>query len=156
LLDAYEEYTGQQLCWKKGDVARFKEKGNEFATSVPGANTVGMANVISTDPSDPEYNSSRLHFIGKPLSADPAYKIPSNAHEGALVSNVANPIYGMNSMSVMHDKITEETILGKPGLLQLSIIPSVPINYYGLIGKSIRNIYENPRINNNPTSKSDD
>jgi hypothetical protein len=56
-------------------------------------------------------------------------------------------IPGFNSMSVMHDKITEETFLGKPGLLQLSIVPSIPVNYYGLVGKTIRNIYENPTSN---------
>ena len=33
---------------KHGDVARFKEKGNEFATAVPGALTIGMANTISS------------------------------------------------------------------------------------------------------------
>ena len=63
-------------------------------------------------------------------------------------SRVSNPVKGMNSMSVFHDKFTEDTFLGAPGLLQLTIIPAIPINYYGLIGKEIRNLYEQPKNNN--------
>lgn len=72
----------------------------------------------------------------------------SFAKEGGAVSNLANPVPGMNSMSVFHDKFTQYTFLGAPGLLQLSIVPAIPINYYGLIGKSIRNLYEQPKNNN--------
>jgi len=49
---------------------------------------------------------------------------------------------------VFHDKFTEDTFLGKEGLLELSIIPALPINYYGLIGKEFRNLYEQPKNNN--------
>ena len=87
------------------------------------------------------YKQKRLYLIGQPLSADPdGYKPPNGAYEGAGISNFANPINGMNSMSVFNDKFTEETFLGTPGLLQLSILPAIPINYYGLIGKSLLNM----------------
>ncbi|NBV07284.1 MAG: hypothetical protein EBS06_08660, partial [Proteobacteria bacterium] len=135
-----ENYTGRELTWKPGDVARFKEKGREFETSVPGANTIGMANTI--DLNDPK-DANKLYLIGQPITAYPGYD-PGFAREGGTVSKIANPINGMNSMSVFHDKFTEDTFLGAPGLLQLSIIPAIPINYYGLIGKSIRNLYEQP------------
>jgi hypothetical protein len=144
-----ENYTGHELSWAPGDVARFKEKGNEFATSVPGALTIGMANTIPTDPSDPKYDASRLWLIGQPVTADPKYykNDLTWAHEGGGVSST-NAVPGFNSMSVFHDKFTEETFLGAPGLLQLSIFPAIPINYYGLIGKSIRSLYEKPANNN--------
>ncbi len=51
-------------------------------------------------------------------------------------------------MSVFHDKFTEDTFLGAEGLLELSILPALPINYYGLIGKSIRNLYDKPASSN--------
>jgi len=141
-----ENYTGQELSWKPGDVARFKEKGNEFATSVPGALTIGMANVIPTDPSDPKYNPERLKYIGQPITVDQDYYNNQLkwANEGGGVSST-NVIPGFNSMSVMHDKWGENSIIGAPGMLQLSITPAIPINYYGLIGKSIRNLYEDPK-----------
>ncbi len=105
--------------------------------------------MIPTDPNDPDYNPHRLYLIGQPLSADPdGYKPPNGTYEGAGVSNFANSINGMNSMSVFHDKFTGETFLGKEGFLELSIIPAIPINYYGLIGRSIRNLYKEPKNNN--------
>jgi hypothetical protein len=144
-----EKYTGQELSWKPGDVARFKEKGREFETSVPGALTIGKANVIATDPNDPEYDPKRLKYIGQPITADADYyeKKLKWANEGGGVSS-SNVIPGFNSMSVFHDKFTQETFLGKEGLLELSIVPAIPINYYGLVGKSIRGFYEEPKINN--------
>jgi hypothetical protein len=149
-----EDYTGQEMSWKPGDVARFKEKGREFETAVIGANTIGKANVITTDPNDPNYDASNLWLIGKPLSADINKKIAiCGACEGSLMSKLANPIHGMNTMSVFHDKFTQETFLGKPGLLELSIIPAIPITYYGLIGKSIKNLYEQPKNNNSTGEK---
>jgi hypothetical protein len=150
----WENYTGQELSWKKGTEARFKEKGNEFATSKVGANTVGKANVIATDPNDPDYDPTRLWLIGQPITADHDYyknKLTWQNEGGAISS--ANAIPGFNSMSVMHDKVTEETFLGNSGLLELSILPSIPINYYGLIGKSIRNTYEKPKNNNLTTGQ---
>jgi hypothetical protein len=96
-----------------------------------------------------KYKSERLKYIGQPLSADPNYIIPNDTYEGAVISNFANPINGMNSMSVFHDKLTGEAFLGTEGLIELSIIPAIPISYYGLIGKSIRNLYEEPKTNNN-------
>jgi hypothetical protein len=142
-----EKYTGRELSWKPGDVARFKEKGNEFATAVPGALTIGMANVIPTDPNDPKYDASRLYLIGQPLGADQRGYKPGFFNEGGGIST-PNVIPGFNSMSVFHDKYTEDTFLGAPGLLQITILPSLPINYYGLIGKDIRNLYEQPKNNN--------
>ncbi len=139
-----EDYTGQELSWKPGDVARFKEKGKEFETAVVGANTIGMANTI--DPTDPK-DADRLHLIGQPLSADLKGYKPNGVQEGGGLSTVANSIDGMNSMSVFHDKFTEDTLLGAPILLQLSIIPAIPINYYGLIGKELRSLYEQPKNN---------
>ncbi len=141
-----ENYTGRELSWKPGDVARFKEKGREFETAVPGALTIGKANVI--DPNDPK-NAGRLYLIGQPITADPDYyeKKLTWANEGGAIS-APNVIPGFNSMSVFHDKFTQETFLGKEGLLELSIIPAIPINYYGLIGKELRNLYEEPKNNN--------
>ncbi len=145
----HENYTKQELTLASGDVARFKEKGREFETAVVGANTIGMANVIPTNPTDPDYDASRLHLIGQPLSADPKYYKNSLtwANEGGFVSS-ANVIPGFNSMSIFHDKFTEETFLGESGLLQLSIIPAIPITYYALIGKSLRGLYEEPQNTN--------
>ena len=133
-----------ELSWKPGDVARFKEKGREFETSVPGANTIGKANVI-----DVVARPELAYLVGQPLSADINKKIViCETCEGSLMSKTANPIPGMNSMSVFHDKFTEDTFLGAPGLLESSIIPAIPINYYGLIGKELRNLYEQPKNNN--------
>ena len=88
-------------------------------------------------------------MVGQPLSADPEGYVPlTYAHEGATVSNLTNPVRGMNAMSVFHDKLTEDTFLGREGFLELSIIPAIPIIYYGLIGKSLRNLYEQPKNNN--------
>jgi len=143
-----ENYTKQKMSWAPGDVARFKEKGKEFETAVVGANTIGMANVIPIDPNDPKYDPNRLYLIGQPLSADPKGYKPNGAQEGGTVSQIANPLNGMNSMSVFHDKFTEDTFLGLPILLQLSIVPAIAINYYGLLGKEIRNLYEQPKNNN--------
>jgi hypothetical protein len=144
-----EDYTGQEMSWKPGDVARFKEKGREFETAVVGANTIGKANTI--DPKNPK-DADRLWLIGQPLSADPKHII-CGACEGSLMSKVTNPVRGMNAMSVFHDKFTEETFLGKPGLLELSIIPAIPITYYGLIGKSIKNLYDQPKNSNSTGGK---
>ena len=140
-----ENYTGKPLTWEKGTEATFKEKGREFETAVDGANTVGKANVIATDPSDKDYDATRLWLINQPLSADPTYK-PGGQNEGGTIS-AANGLNGMNSMSVFHDKFTQYTFLGTEGLLELTIPPAMIINYYGLIGKSIRNLYE-PKNNN--------
>ncbi|NCA27834.1 MAG: hypothetical protein EBS92_00980, partial [Proteobacteria bacterium] len=141
-----EKYTGRELSWKPGDVARFKEKGREFETSVPGANTIGKANTI--DPNNPK-DAHRLYLIGQPITADPDGYEPGFFNEDGSFVSPANAIPGMNSMSVFHDKFTEDTFLGKEGLLELSIIPAIPINYYGLIGKEMRNFYERPKTNNN-------
>ena len=152
---AIENYTGQEQSWKPGDVARFKEKGNEFATAVPGANTIGKSNVIPTDPNDPDYKPNRIYLIGQPLSADPDGYKPGRLNEDGAFVSPAKAIPGMNSMSVFHDKFTENTFLGKEGLLELSIIPAIPINYYGLIGKELRNLYEEPKNNNLTRTKND-
>lgn len=133
-----ENYTGQEISWKPGDVARFKEKGREFETAVPGANTIGKANTI-----DLEKYPEKAYLVGKPLSADPTYNGPDWDQEGGGLSNVANPLNGMNSMSVIHDKFAQEKLREAPELLQLSIIPIIPVSYYGLIGKEIRNFYSN-------------
>ncbi len=53
-----------------------------------------------------------------------------------------------NELNVFHDKFTGQTFLGKEGLLELSIPPAMVINYYGLIGKELRKIYEQPKNNN--------
>ena len=135
-----ENYTGHELTWKRGGEATFKEKGREYETLDPNANNIGKANTI--DPTNPE-DANRLHLIGQPISANPRHD-PGFAGEGGTVSKIANPLKGMNSMSVFHDKFTEGTFLGAPGLLQLTIIPAIPINYYGLIGKELRSLYEQP------------
>jgi hypothetical protein len=95
-----EEYTGQQLSWKKRDVARFKEKGKEFETSVEADNTIGMANVI--DPQNPK-DFKRLYLIGQPLSADPNHKI-GGAYEGGFISNATNPIPGGYHKKCVNDQ----------------------------------------------------
>ena len=101
--------------------------------------------IRALDPNNPK-DADRLHLIGQPITADVDYyqKKLTWANEGGVVSST-NSIPGFNSMSVFHDKFTEETFLGSPGLLQLSILPAIPINYYGLIGKSFRNLYEQPK-----------
>jgi hypothetical protein len=93
-------------------------------------------------------------LIGQPITADPKGYKPGLFEEGGTIS-APNIIPGFNSMSVFHDKYTEDTFLGAPGLLQITIFPSLPINYYGLIGKEIRNLYEQPK-NNNLTEAKDD
>ncbi len=139
-----ENYTGQPLTWEKGTETTFKEKGREFETAKVGANTVGKANVIITDPNDKNYKPKRLWLIGQSLSADPKGYKSEWQNEGGAISG-ANALNGMNAMSVFHDKFTQYTFLGTEGLLELSILPSIPITYYGLIGKSIRNLYEKPK-----------
>lgn len=146
MAEIIEGYTGQELTWELGDFARFKEKGNEYDTAVPGANTIGMANVITTNPNDPDYDPDRVYLIGQAITADSEYynKEMSWANEGGAIS-LTNNIPGFNSMSVFHDKFTEDTFLGALGLLQLSILPAIPINYYGLIGKNINNFIDNSK-----------
>ena len=112
-----ENYTGKPLTWEKGTEATFKEKGREFETAVDGANTVGKANVIAADPSDKDYDATRLWLIRQPLSADPSYKDQITwQKEGGTIS-AANGLNGMNAMSVFHDKFTQYTFLGNPGLI---------------------------------------
>jgi hypothetical protein len=116
------------------------------------ANNSRKANTIPTDPSDPKYDASRLYLIGQPLSADPKGYKPGFFNEGGTISS-PNVLPGFNSMSVFHDKFTEDTFLGKEGFLELSILPAIPINYYGLIGKELRNLYEEPKNNNSTGGK---
>jgi hypothetical protein len=131
-----ENYTGQEMSWASGDVARFKEKGREFETAVVGANTIGKANSI-----DLVARPDLAYLVGQPLKPYPGYEGASWNQEGGAIS-LLNVIPGFNSMSVFHDKFTEDTFLGEEVLLELSIIPAIPINYYGLIGKELRNLYE--------------
>lgn len=126
-----ENYTGQELTWEVGGEARFKLQGHEFETSVLGANTIGMANAVGI---------KEMYLVGQPLNAKPGYT-PNFVQEGGWISTHTNA-RGMNAMSVMHDKWGENPIIAKPGVLQFTIIPAIPITYYGLIGKSIRNLYE--------------
>lgn len=121
---AIEDYTGREMSWAPGDVARFKEKGNEFATSVPGALTIGKANSI-----DLVARPDLAYLVGQPLRPYPGYEGPEWNQEGGAISS-PNILPGFNSMSVFHDKFTEDTFLGKEGLLELSILPAIPINYY--------------------------
>ena len=54
----------------------------------------------------------------------------------------------MNSaVAIPHDKFADQGFFSKDGPLQLSIVPFIPIGYYSLIGKSFRNLYEEPKIN---------
>ncbi|NCA27831.1 MAG: hypothetical protein EBS92_00965 [Proteobacteria bacterium] len=152
---AIENYTGHELTWKRGGEATFKEKGHEFETLDPRANNIGLANVIATDPNDPDYDPSRLHLIGKPLSADPSYVLePSSTKEGSPFSNASNTVPGLNSiLAIPHDKFGQNPLINKAPILQLTIPPFIPIGYYGLIGKSIRNTYEQPKVNNSTVGK---
>ncbi len=130
-----ENYTGQELTWKEGDIARFKLKGKEFETAVAGSNTIGMANTVE---------GNRASLAGQPLTSDLKYS-PRWDQEGGWLSLQANKAKGMNAMSVVHDKWGENKFIATPGILQISIIPAIPITYYRLVGKSIRNLYEDKK-----------
>ena len=117
--------------------------------------SITSAEVIATDPSDKDYKPERLWLIGQPLSADPTYKDKiGGANEGSPFSNTANYIPGLNSvLAIPHDKFGNDGIASHNGPLQLSIIPFIPIGYYAIIGKSIRNLYEKPKNNNSTGGK---
>ena len=142
ISEAIEDYTGHELTWKKGKEATFKEKGREYETLDPNANNIGLANTIDLV----EY-PERAYLIGQPLSADPTHEI-TRYSEGSAFSNAANVVPGLNSvLAIPHDKFGNKGLASYHGPLQLSIIPFLPIGYYGIVGKSIRNIYE--KKNNN-------
>ncbi|NCW13278.1 MAG: hypothetical protein EBV82_09015, partial [Chitinophagia bacterium] len=128
---AIENYTGHELTWKRGGEATFKEKGHEFETLDPRANNIGKANVTD-DPKE----------VGKIIAGN-------NVSEGSIFSETFNKIPGFNSaVAIPHDKFGNEGFASHDGPLQLSIIPFIPIGYYGLLGKTIRNTYEEPNLNN--------
>ena len=130
-----EEYTGHELTWESGGPATYKLKGDEYGTLNPRANNVGLANV-TYDPKEAG-------------AAVPQNKVQGRFAEGSPFSNTVNSVPGMNSIvAIPHDKFGDKGFFSNDGPLQLSIIPFIPVGYYGLIGKSIRNAYEESKTNN--------
>jgi hypothetical protein len=141
LSQVIENYTGHEMTWERGGEATFKEKGREFETLNPMANNVGLANVI-----DLNLYPEKAYLIGQPLSADPDYEFRLlSSKEGSPFSNAVNFVPGLNSIvAIPHDKFGNKGFFSNNGPLQLSIIPFIPLGYYGLVGKSIRDFYEMP------------
>jgi len=89
----------------------------------PSANNIGMANT-TTD----------MSKIGTPVPDFSTNPTTSSfwdgfAKEGGFISDGANKAGGMNSMSTMHDPWSQNTILGKSPILQLTIPPAIAVQY---------------------------
>ena len=89
----------------------------------PSANNIGMANT-TTD----------MSKIGTPVPDFSTNHTTSSfwdgfAKEGGFISDGANKAGGMNSMSTMHDPWSQNTILGKSPILQLTIPPAIAVQY---------------------------
>ena len=139
--DAIENYTGHEMTWKKGGSAVYKEKDENksvYSSINFKANNIGNANTAGKDNKNKAGKKvNYIGFLNRLLSTS----------EGSYMSTTLNYIPGFNNMSIGHDKITDKGIMSKTGPLQLSIIPAIAINYYGLIGKTIKNTREQQKQN---------
>jgi len=127
-----EDYTEKEMTWDTASKpAIYKDANDSYSSLDANANNIGDANIADEDhPVGTEVDTSDLKWY--------------STNEGAPASNALNKTPGLNSaVAVPHDKLTNSGIMSKSPLLEASIIPSIPIGYYGLIGKSIKNLYEN-------------
>lgn len=89
----------------------------------PSANNIGMANT-TTD----------MSKIGTPVPDFSSNPTTSSfwdgfTKEGGFISDNVNKIAGMNSMSLTHDPWSQNAILSKSPILQLTIPPAIAVQY---------------------------
>jgi len=143
VYEKIKDYTGKELTWKKGGDAIWKAEDNTYDSLDENANNIGISNTT------PDEN-----LEGTEVEYDNILSWIFSANEGSLISETTNLIPGMNSMSVMHDKWSENKILKQPVIMQTTIPPATLINYYGLIGKSMKRITnENNNQNENTNTQ---
>jgi hypothetical protein len=80
----------------------------------PSVNNIGMANVVDD-----------VSQVGQPITPYPTDPFTKNFwqgffNEGGFISNNANQVGGMNSMSTMHDPVTNNLIMSKTPIVGLS------------------------------------
>ena len=150
ITKAIEDYTGHKLTWRIGGDAVYKKKADKETNSStydsvdPKNTNIGKANYAdegSENLTRKEY-LEKYNFLDlnvKNYVGDTVDKADSLANEGSLFMKFVSLIPGMNSMSVMHDKWTDDIkgigngALSNTPNLESSIIPAIPITYLGLI-----------------------
>ena len=154
---------GKEALYKPTDelakTEAFKATFPDYEGSFKGANNVGEANVVNDLGDVGKSVSTKL----KPtMGVNGELPIPCATCEGSKFSNLANKGPGVNGMATsIHDPlVTIFPTLAKPGLLQLTIVPSIPVNYCvifpaacaGIVGNQFNEIKpENSIILNKPT-----
>jgi filamentous hemagglutinin len=89
----------------------------------PSVNNIGMANVVDD-----------VSQVGQPITPYPTDPFTKNFwqgffNEGGFISNNANQVGGMNSMSTMHDPVTNNLIMSKTPIVQITIPPAIAVQY---------------------------
>ena len=89
----------------------------------PSANNIGLANIAPTPDK-----------IGQPIIDYSTNPLTSNfwegfIKEGGFISDSANKVGGMNSMSVSHDSWGQNSLINTTPVVQTTIIPAIGMQY---------------------------